>query len=228
MSHTKSNTTGAGLPAWSVRSRGFALLMAIGIGMCCPQEILRAQGNAKNEGKPGAEKAEAVARAEASGGVVDPHAYKIGAEDVLSIKVWREADLSGQFTVRPDGKITLPLSGEVMAGGLTPAELQKVVTEAYGKLVKDPDVMLQVEMVRSKKYFLVGEVNKTGAFPLVVPTTVLDAINSAGGLREFANAKSIIILRGATRIKFNYKEVIQGKKLEQNVFLENGDHVIVR
>ena len=163
----------------------------------------------------------------AGGASVDPHAYKIGPEDVLSIRVWREPDLSGTFTVRPDGKITLPLAGEVGAGGLTPVDLTQVVKDAYSKLVNGPEVILQVESVRSKKYYLVGEVQRSGSYPLVVPTTVLEAINAAGGLREFANEKNIIILRGAKRIKFNYKEVIRGKNLEQNIFLENGDHIYV-
>jgi len=162
------------------------------------------------------------------GGVVDPHAYKIGPEDVLKITVWHEPDLSGQFTVRPDGKITLPLSGEVMAGGVTPVELTKVVKASYGKLVNNPEVMVQVDKVNSKKYFLVGEVNRAGVFPLVVATTVLEAINTAGGLREFANDKNIMILRGDKRLKFNYREVIRGKHLEQNILLENGDHIVVR
>ena len=107
-------------------------------------------------------------------------------------------------------------------------ELTKVVKDAYSKLVNTPEVMVQVETVRSKKYFLVGEVGRTGSFPLVVPTTILEALNAAGGLREFANQKNITILRGNKRIKFNYKDVIRGKSLEQNILLENGDHIVVR
>ena len=204
----------------TVMSLGLALAFLAGDGM------LLAQRGRKDDQK--VEVAEEKAPVAAGGASVDPHAYRIGAEDVLSIRVWREPDLSGPFTVRPDGKITLPLCGEVTAAGLTPVELTKKVQEAYAKLVNNPEIMLQVESVRSKKYFLVGEVNKAGSFPLVVPTTILEALNSAGGLREFANQKNITILRGDKRIKFNYKDVIRGKNLEQNILLENGDHIVVR
>ncbi len=189
--------------------------------------MLLAQQSSKSDRKT-PEKADENAAVPAGGASVDPRAYRIGPEDVLSIRVWREPDLSGTFTVRPDGKITLPLCGEVMAGGMTPLDLTKVVKDAYAKLVNGPEIILQVESVRSKKYFLVGEVNRTGAFPLVVATTVLEAIDTAGGLKEFANQKGIIIIRGDKRIKFNYKDVIRGKNLEQNILLENGDHIVVR
>ena len=206
------------------RKSGIAMLLGLTFLLAASQSMMFAQRGKKTE----QQEEQKPAIAEAGGGVVDPHAYKIGAEDVLSIRVWHEPDLSGTFVVRPDGKITLPLSGEVMAGGLTPVELSKVVKDAYGKLVNNPEVMLQVETVRSKKYFLVGEVNRAGAFSLVVATTILDAINTAGGLREFANAKNIVIVRGEKRIKFNYRDVIRGKNLVQNILVENGDHIVVR
>jgi polysaccharide export outer membrane protein len=81
--------------------------------------------------------------------------------------------------------------------------------------------------VNSKKYYITGEVNKTGQFPLVLPVTILEALSQAGGLREFGNGKKIVILRGAERLKFNYNEVIKGKNLQQNIMLQNGDHIIV-
>jgi polysaccharide biosynthesis/export protein len=84
-----------------------------------------------------------------------------------------------------------------------------------------------VQSVQSKKYYLAGEVNRSGSFPLVVPTTVLEAINAAGGFKEFANKGKIAILRGDQRLKFNYNEVVKGKNLKQNIYLENGDHIIV-
>ena len=214
---------------WTLGRAGrIVLLLCFFVALAASQGMLLAQRGKKDDKQIAGKVDEKVPAVEAGGASVDPHAYKIGPEDVLSIRVWHEPDLSGAFTVRPDGKITLPLSGEVTAGGLTPVELTKVVKDAFAKLVNTPEVMVQVETVRSKKYFIVGEVGKTGAFPLVVPTTILEALNAAGGLREFANQKNIVILRGTKRIKFNYKDVIRGKSLEQNILLENGDHIVVR
>jgi polysaccharide export outer membrane protein len=171
--------------------------------------------------------AEDEALRKAAGAPVDPKTYLIGAEDILQIKVWREADLSGPVGVRPDGKITLPLIGDLQASGLTPEKLAAVITEGFSKFVTSPEVMVQVAAVNSKKYFVAGEVQRPGSYPLVVPTTVLEAISIAGSLREYANAKNILILRGPKRYKFNYKDVIKGKNLGQNIYLESGDHIIV-
>jgi polysaccharide biosynthesis/export protein len=159
---------------------------------------------------------------------VDPKGYKLGPEDVLGIFVWREDQLSGQFVVRPDGKITLRLFGDLKVEGMTLDQVKDEVTKAYAEKLNRPEVSVSLLRVGSKKYFLVGEVAKTGMFPLVVPITVLEALNAAGGLREFANKKKIVILRGSQRIKFNYDEVMKGKKLDQNIFLESGDQVFVQ
>jgi polysaccharide biosynthesis/export protein len=159
---------------------------------------------------------------------VDPKTYKIGAEDVLLIRVWREPDLSGPVAVRPDGKFTLPLVGEVMAADLTPEEVGSKITEELSKVMNRPQVIVSVQSVNSKKYYIAGEVNRPGVYPLAVPTTVLQALTGAGGFREFANLKNIVILRGEERIKFNYKDVIKGKNLKQNILVEPGDHIIVQ
>lgn len=158
---------------------------------------------------------------------VDPKGYKLGPEDVIGIFVWREEQLSGQFVIRPDGKITLRLFGDLKVEGLTLDQVKDEVTKAYAEKLNRPEVSVSLMRVGSKKYFLVGEVMKTGMFPLVVPITILEALNAAGGVREFASKKKIIILRGSQRIKFNYDEVMKGKKLEQNIFIENGDQVFV-
>lgn len=162
------------------------------------------------------------------GTAVDPKTYKIGAEDVVNIRVWREAELSGPIMVRPDGMITMPLIGELKAEGMTPDELGKAITEALKDKLTRPEVFIQVQQVNSKKYYITGEVNRTGAFPLVTPVTVFEALSIAGGLREYANQKNIVIVRGNDRLKFNYKEVVDGKNLKQNVVLQSGDHIIVR
>lgn len=164
----------------------------------------------------------------ALGTAVDPKTYKIGAEDVINIRVWREAELSGPIMVRPDGKITMPLIGELSAEGMTPDELAKAITEALKEKLTRPEVFIQVQQVNSKKYYISGEVNRTGSFALVTPVTVFEALSIAGGLREYANQKNIVIVRGNERLKFNYREVVDGKNLKQNVALQNGDHIIVR
>ncbi len=158
---------------------------------------------------------------------VDPKAYVIGAEDVISIRVWREPENSGTFNVRPDGKVSVPLLGEIQAAGLTPEQLSENIATGLQKVMVHPEVTVGVERVNSKKYFIQGEVNRPGAYPLVIDTTVLEALVNAGGFREFANTKKIVILRGSDRLKFNYHEVTKGKKMEQNILVKPGDQIIV-
>jgi polysaccharide export outer membrane protein len=147
---------------------------------------------------------------------------------VIFVKVWRDNDVSGQFLVRPDGRISVPLIGDVTASGRTPEQLEKDIADRLSKFIKDPQVNVGILAVGSKKYFILGEVNKPGSFPLVVPTNVLEALVNAGGFRDFANTSKILILRGSKVITFNYKQVTRGKKPEQNIFLEPGDKIIVK
>jgi polysaccharide export outer membrane protein len=158
---------------------------------------------------------------------VDPKAYVIGAQDVLSIKVWREQDFSGLYTVRPDGKITIPLIGDVQASGLTPERLGEQLKQGLTNYINSPDVTVSLQTVGSKKFFITGEVNRPGDYTLAVPTKVFDALSNSGGFKDFANKKKIIIIRGANRLRFNYQDILRGKNLEQNIFLENGDTVVV-
>lgn len=172
--------------------------------------------------------APASASPESTAAAVDPNKYLIGPEDLLFVRTWREPDWTLPAPVRPDGKITIPLVGEIQAGGLTPLQLAKTLTEAIGKYVNSPDVNVFVTDVRSKKYYIDGEVNRPGVFPLVTTVTVLEALSSCGGFKEFASKKNIIILRGSKTFKFNYNEVIKGKNMDQNIPVENGDHIIVK
>lgn len=165
--------------------------------------------------------------ADPAASAVDPHTYVIGPEDLLFIRVWREPDVTGPVSVRPDGKITLALVGELQAGGLTAEQLQAKVKDSLGKYFNSPDVTVSVTQVNSKKFYIDGEVGRPGPYPLSVPTKVLEALSQAGGFRDFANPKKIVILRKGERLKFNYKEVVKGKSQEENVFLEPGDHIIV-
>ena len=180
------------------------------------------------EKKKGAKAAPPVANA--AGSTLDPKSFVIGPEDVLKVTVWRDNEVSAQVMVRPDGKITLQLLGEVQAAGLTPEALTQVIYDGLSKLktIDKSEVTVTVVTVNSKKYFIQGEIFKPGSYPLLVPTTVLEAMGYAGGFKEFANQKDIVIIRkGGERFKFNYKEVIAGKKLEQNRLLEPGDQIIV-
>ncbi len=174
-----------------------------------------------------AAEAPADAKPAGPGAAVDPKAYIIGAEDVISIRVWREPENSGQFVVRPDGKVSVPLVGEIQAAGLTPEKLSESIAQSLQKVMVHPEVTVGVEKVNSKKYYIQGEVNRPGSYPLVIDTTILEALVNAGGFRDFANTKKIVILRGAERIKFNYNQVTHGKKMEQNILLKPGDQIIV-
>lgn len=162
-----------------------------------------------------------------AGEPVDSTRYKIGPADILNIRVWNEPEFSGPVAVHEDGKITLPLVGDLQAGGDTPAQVEETVTKALAKYVVKPLVTVTVQAVESKKYYMDGMISRRGEYPLVVPTTVLEAISKAGGIQEFGNAKKIYILRGDQRIPFNYKDVLKGKNMDQNILLKPGDHVVV-
>lgn len=158
---------------------------------------------------------------------VDPEKYQIGPEDLLFVRVWREPDFTLPVAVRPDGKITIPLIGEVRAAGQSPLQLTAMLKQLLLQYLNSPDVSVFVTEVRSKKFYIDGEVNRPGSFALVTPTSVLEALSRGGGFREFANTKKIRVLRSGEILRFNYKEVTNGKRLEQNIAVENGDHIIV-
>jgi polysaccharide export outer membrane protein len=158
---------------------------------------------------------------------VDPDKYQIGPEDLLFIRVWREPDFTLPVAVRPDGKITMPLIGELHAAGQSPMQLTASLKQLLTQYLNNPDVSVFVTEVRSKKFYIDGEMNRPGSFALVTPTSVLEALSRGGGFREFANTKKIRVLRGSDVLYFNYKDVTKGKHLDQNIAVENGDHIIV-
>lgn len=164
-------------------------------------------------------------------GVATTPDYVIGPDDVLSVIFWRDKDLSSDVTVRPDGKISLPLLNEVRAAGLTPEQLRVQLTEAAGKFIEEPTVSIVVKAINSRKVFLTGQVNKQGPYPLSGPTTVVQLLAMAGGLLEYANSENIRILRVENgrpmSYRFNYKEILNGKNLKQNIELKPGDTVVV-
>lgn len=158
--------------------------------------------------------------------------YVIGANDVLAINVWKEPDVSRSVPVRSDGKISLPLVGELQAGGQTPRQLEQEITKRLQSYISEPEVTVIVTESKSQKVNILGMVARPGTYLLSGSTTVLDAIAMSGGFKDFAKKKSIYVLRANAdgtqkRIPFNYKEVIKGTNPEQNVKLLAGDTVVV-
>jgi polysaccharide export outer membrane protein len=158
--------------------------------------------------------------------------FVIGTGDVLNINVWKEAEISRPVPVRSDGRISLPLAGEVMAAGQTPRQLEVEIAKRLQNYISEPEVTVIVQQINSQKFNILGQVVKPGSYPLTNSPTILDAIALAGGFRDFAKKKSIYILRqspggGQSRIPFNYKHVIKGKDAEQNVGLQPRDTIVV-
>jgi polysaccharide export outer membrane protein len=162
-----------------------------------------------------------------------PADYVIGAEDVLNITSRFHEDLSGDWVVRPDGKVALPLLKDVVAAGLTIEEFRAKITAAITPFLKgDPVFTVQPKQINSRKVYITGEVNKPGPFPLLGPMTVLQLLSNAGGLTVYAKQKDILIIRpgengSQVSIRFNYEDVRQGRNLDQNILLKPGDQVVV-
>ena len=174
----------------------------------------------------------AAAQPAAPSVATDDDSYVIGIDDVLSINVWKEPDISRAVPVRSDGKISLPLVGEVTAGGKTPKALKTEITEKLKSYISEPEVTVMVQEMRSKKFNILGQVARPGSYPLTSAMTVLDGLALSGGFRDFAKKKAIYVLRKKAdgtdeRLPFNYKEVISGKNNQQNVKLMPGDTVVV-
>lgn len=163
---------------------------------------------------------------------IDAKSYIIGENDVLDIDVWKEKEISKTVPVRPDGKISLPLIGEIQASGLTPLQLQNNLTQQLKAYIDNPEVTVIVNDPRSHQFNIVGQVARPGTYPLSESMTVLDAIAESGGFKDFAKQTKIYVLRPApggirVRIMFNYKKVIKGDNLQENVALKPGDTIVV-
>jgi polysaccharide biosynthesis/export protein len=160
-----------------------------------------------------------------------PKGYTIGPEDVLGVHFWRDQEMSGEVTVRPDGMITLPLVGDIRAAGLSPELLKNEIEKAASRLITEPSVTVAVKQINSLKVFITGEVTKPGPYPLTGPRTVMQLIAVAGGLLEYADKDNIVVLRTVNgqqkSYKFRYSDVSRGKGLEQNIELLPGDTVVV-
>ena len=167
-------------------------------------------------------------------GPTAPHdsTFVIGNDDMLAINVWKEPDISRSVPVRSDGKISLPLVGEVQAAGSTPLKLEKDIAARLKSYIAEPEVTVIVQQVNSQKFNILGQINKPGSYPLTNSPTVLDAIAIAGGFRDFAKQKGIYVLRQnpdgtQSHLSFNYKEVVRGKNVSQNLKLQPRDTIVV-
>ena len=195
--------------------------------LCLPMQAQDTHQAQASQGKPSEPKAQssnpAVAPVTAE--------YKIGPLDVLQIDVWKEPEITRTIPVRPDGKISLPLVNDVQAAGLTAMQLAGMLREGLSKFLVNPQVTVTVTAINSRRVFLTGEMSRTGALPLLPNMTVLEALSSAGGFTPFARTKDIYILRMVNgqqvKFPFHYKDVVKGKRPEENITLQPNDVIVV-
>jgi len=210
----------------------FMIAVLTGTGALAQNAVVARNGDkhgSPNGSKSGAMTPEASAGASTeSEGVSE---YRIGEQDVLTITVWKEPELSGAVLVRPDGRITLPLINDVKASGLTPDDLKNLLTEKLKPFLNIPQVTVAVKEINSRRAFVIGQVGHEGSYRINSTTTVLQIIAEAGGLRDFADRKGIYVLRNQDgkqiRLNFNYERVIRGKGTKENILLNPGDTVVV-
>ncbi len=208
-------------------------LAVLAFGMLLTPGMARGQSQESQPGRPPAgndKKASSPQQEAPKDAAAEDPEFIIGADDVLNITVWKEAEMSRIVQVRPDGKITLPLVNDVVAVGLTPMQLATSLTVKLKKFIADPQVSVTVVTINSRRVYLVGEVTRAGAFPLGAKMTVMQALSSAGGFTQFANQKKIYVLRTVdgkqVKIPFNYKKALEGDS-SQNIELKPGDTIVV-
>jgi polysaccharide biosynthesis/export protein len=208
------------------RAGSFLRTGLVAASTCVPlSNVLWAQAPSSNAAQP-SQNADATAP--------KPHddSFVIGNDDVLAINVWKEPDISRSIPVRSDGKISLPLVGEVQAAGRTPLKLEVEITSRLKNYISEPEVTVIVQQINSQKFNILGQVNRPGTYVIANSPTVLDAIALAGGFRDFAKQKSIYVLRQnadgtQTRIPFNYKEVVKGQNPAQNIKVQPRDTIVI-
>jgi len=193
----------------------------------------RAEGQTRNDIKSDGAKALAAGEAtpQPPKAAKDDPNYSIAPEDVLTIDVWKEPEISRTVPVRRDGKISLPLLNDLQAAGLTPTQLGAEIVEKLRATILHPQVTVIVAQMSSQRIYILGQVTRAGAYPLVPDMTVIQALSIAGGFTPYANLKKIYVMRnenGASRIlPMNYKAVINGRKPQQNIPLKPGDTIVV-
>ncbi len=204
------------------------VLLAAGIPMLAQAADKKADTAPQVQSAPAA--ATQVAAPSGTSAGVDAARYIIGPEDVLQVTVWKEPSLSGSVPVRPDGRISLVLVGDLQAAGRTPMQLADDITVKLKKYIQDPNVSVVVMSVNSQKVFVIGEISHAGPIAMTAGMTPLQAIAAGGGLSPYANAKKIYILRGdpgkQQKIPYNYKQALKGDS-SQNFELKPGDTIVV-
>jgi polysaccharide export outer membrane protein len=200
--------------------------------LCLGQDALvphRTKKKASNPSNVATENAGSTTAAAAR--PVDPKEYVIGEADLLHVNVYKEAELSGNAIVRPDGMISLALVNEVRVSGKTPLQVQQQLTESLKSYIVDPQVTVTVVDVRSKSVYVTGEVQRPDAYALLMPMTVLQILARAGGTTIYASRNAIFVLRNVNgkqeKIPFHYNDVMKGKKSAQDIQLQPGDTVVV-
>ena len=210
--------------------QNFCTLSLIAVLIGFPSTFLR--GQAASDANPTSSAGTQAPTSNAD--TTKPHdsTFLIGNDDVLAINVWKEPDISRSIPVRSDGKISLPLVGEVQAAGITPLKLEQEIAARLKNYIAEPEVTVIVQQVNSQKFNILGQVNRPGSYPLATSPTVLDAIAVAGGFRDFAKQRAIYVLRQnpdgtQSRMPFNYKDVVKGHNPAQNVKLQPRDTIVV-
>jgi polysaccharide export outer membrane protein len=206
--------------------------LAVSCACLCLSSVLWAQATPKSENQPTPAQATTAAQPADSPAKAHDDSFVIGNDDVLAINVWKEPDISRSIPVRSDGKISLPLVGEVQAAGRTPLKLEQDIAAKLKSYIAEPEVTVIVQQINSQKFNVLGQVAHPGTFMVTNSLTVLDALALAGGFRDFAKQKSIYVLRQnadgtQARLPFNYKDVVKGKNPEQNIRIQPRDTIVV-
>jgi polysaccharide biosynthesis/export protein len=173
----------------------------------------------------------AMAACVISGTAMGADGYLLQPGDVLTVSVWKEAELSSDLLVRPDGAISMPLAGEIPAAGHTVEDVRSAIDQRLRKYIPEPAVTVSVKQTLGNQIFVIGKVNHPGPYPIIRPVDVLQALSLAGGTTPFASVDDIKVLRRRgeqqTIIPFRYSDIEHGRKLEQNIVLQSGDTVVV-
>jgi polysaccharide export outer membrane protein len=224
-----------------MRHQFYAIVVVNAVLLSTPSTSVGAQATSTSKPTSGAaapgaaapsKPADPAVRAAEDKGVPVPAGYVIGPDDALSVRFWKDADLSGDVVVRSDGKISLSLLNDVQASGYTPLQLATILEKAAAKYVTDPTATVIVREIRSRKVYVIGAgVVKSGVLQMNGELNVLQALAMSGGLQEYADKDNITIMRNENgrekRYKFNYGEVTRGKNPQQNIALQPNDTILV-
>ena len=218
------------LQMMSSATRSFVSVSAAALAALATLSAQAAPANPQKIGAPAAVQPRAAGLGPAAAVIPVPE-YVIGPNDTLSVLFWHDKDMSTDVLVRPDGNITLPLLNDIQAAGLTPEQLRERILAEARRYIEDPSPTVVVKEINSRKVFITGLVEKPGTYPISGPTTVLQLIAIAGGLKEFAEGKNILVMRTEkgrqVAYGFDYRELLKGKNFRQNIELKPGDTVVV-